>query len=270
MQFKLVAGLILALAFLSSAQGQRKEPGSEAELKAITERGKLLWEYDTAAWYSSDAIQALLPAEGSVRRYVGKKTEGGWVVAYGRFNEEHNKFIVAYEAIQQSTPRDFKTVKHDPPLADQGFYFAAANALETGIAAFTGGGRSYNAAVLPAPKNQFWVYLVPAQTNIKVWPLGADVRYLISDDGLHIVETRQLHKSIIEYGSPKQGETIEAGYHTAVLDELPEDTDVFLVLSRKPSVPEWIATRTYVYRIDPDGKINYIMPAEKFFKQKKP
>ena len=270
MQYKFVGCLLLVLAFLSSAQSQRKEPGSEAELKAITERGKMLWEYDTAAWYSSDAVQALSPAGTSVKRYVGKKTEGSWVVAYGRFNEQHDKFLIAYEAIQQSTPRDFKVIKHDPPLADKGFYFAAANALETGISAFTGSGRQYNAAVLPAPKNQFWVYLMPAQTDIKVWPLGADVRYLITDDGLRIVETRQLHKSIIEYDSPKQGETREAGYHTAVLDELPEDTDVFLVLSRKPSVPEWIATRTYIYRIDPDGKINYIMPAEKFLKQKKP
>ena len=270
MQCRLIAGLVLVLTVLGPAQGQRKEPGSEAELKAITERGRMLWEYDTAAWYSSDAVQALQPAGGSVRRYVAKKTEGGWVVAYGRFNEQHDTFLVAYEAIQQSTPRDFKVITRDPPLADKGFYFAAAKALETGIAAFTGGGRQYNAAVLPAPKNQFWVYLVPAQTDLKIWPLGADVRYLISDDGLRIVETRQLHKSIIEYPSPKPGETTEAGYHTAVLDELPEDTDVFLVLSRKPSTPEWIATRTYIYRIDPDGKINYIMPAEKFFKQKKP
>ena len=267
MQFKLVTGLLMILALLSSAAGQRKEPGSEAELKAISERGRMLWEYDTAAWYSTDAVQELSPAEGSVRRYVGKKTETGWVVAYGRFNEKRDRFLIVYEAVQGSSPKDFKVVKHDPPQEDSGFYLAAANALETGIAAFTGATRQYNAAVLPAPKNQFWVYLVPAQTDTKVWPLGADVRYLISDDGLHIIETRQLHKSIIEYGSPKQGETREAGWHTAILDEVPEDTDVFLVLSRKPSVPEFIGTKTYIYRIDPDGKINYLMPVEKFRKK---
>lgn len=79
-----------------------------------------------------------------------------------------------------------------------------------------------------------------------------------------------MHKSIIEYGSPKDGTTIKMGFHTAVVDELPEDTDVFLVLSRKPSVPELIATKTYIYVIDQDGRINYIMPAEKYFKQQKP
>ena len=270
LQIRLIVGLILVLACLSSAVAQRKEPGSEAELKAISERGRLLWEYDTAAWYSTDAVLALSPAEGTVKRYICKKSADGWVVAYGRFNEKHDRFLIVYEAVQGSTPKDFKVVKHDPPKEDSGFYLAAANALDTGIAAFSGATRRYNAAVLPAPKNQYWVYLTPAQTDLKVWPLGADVRYLISDDGLRIVETRQLHKSIVEYTLPQGQTKMEAGYHTAVLDEIPEDTDVFLVLSCKPGMPEWIATRTYIYRIDPDGKINYIMPAEKYFKQKEP
>jgi hypothetical protein len=270
MRAKLIVASIVVFLLLSSASGQRKEPGSEAELQAITERGRLLWEYDNAAWYSTDAVQAASPVEGRVQRYVGRKTATGWTVVYGRFNEKHDLFLIAYEAVQRATAKDFKIITHDPPLEDKGFYFAAANALETGIAAFAGAKRQYNAAVLPADKNQFWVYLTPAQTDIKIWPLGADVRYLISDDGLHIVETRQLHKSIIEYGPSKAENTMQAGFHTAVLDELPEDTDVFLVLSRKPSVAEWIATRTYVYRIDPDGKINYLGPAEKFFKDKKP
>lgn len=270
MQWNLVIGLILTLVCSNPAASQRQEPGSEAELKAITERGRMLSEYDIAAWYSTDAVLALSPAEGSVTRYVGKKSPGGWSVAYGRFNEKRDRFLIVYEAVQGSSSKDFKVIKHDPPQEDSGYYLAAANALETGIAAFTGATRQYNAAVIPAPKNQFWVYLVPAQTDTKIWPLGADVRYLISEDGSHILETRQLHKSIIEYGSPSQNGTMEGGFHTAVLDEIPEDTDVFLVLSRKPSVPELIATRTYIYIIEPGGKISYIMPEEKYFKQKKP
>lgn len=270
MHFNLIIGLILALMWSSPAPSQRKEPASEAELKTITERGRMLWEYDTAAWYSTDAVMALSPTEGSVTRYVGKKSAAGWVVAYGRFNEKRDRFLIVYEAVQGSSPKEFKVIKHDPPREDASFYLAAANALETGIAAFTGATRQYNAAVLPTPNNQFWLYLVPAQTDTKVWPLGADVRYLVSDDGLHILETRPLHKSIIEYGFPRQGGTIEAGFHTAVLDEIPEDTDVFLVLSRRPFVPELIATKTYIYVIETDGKINYIMTAEKYFKQKKP
>jgi hypothetical protein len=258
------------LLLLSTVFAQRKDPATEAELKAISERGRMLFEYDAAAWYSSDAVMALSPAEGSVKRYVGKKAESGWVVAYGLLNAPHDKFLISYEATQGSTPKEYKVLKLDPPKEDTGFYLFAARALETGISSFTGGGRPYNAAVLPAANDQFWVYLVLAQTQSDVWPMGADVRYLISKDGLRVVETRALHKSIIEYKAPKPPETIEAGFHTAVLDEIPEDTDVFLVLARKPSIPEWIATKTFIYMIESNGTVRYVMPAEKFFKIGKP
>jgi hypothetical protein len=59
---------------------------------------------------------------------------------------------------------------------------------------------------------------------------------------------------------------VEAGYHTAVLDDIPEDTDVFHGLVRKPSVSEWKATQRYVYRIEIDDTINYVMTGEAFTK----
>jgi hypothetical protein len=88
----------------------------------------------------------------------------------------------------------------------------------------------------------------------------------VSQDGSKVVEKRQLHKSIIEFVAPPETQKVEAGYHTAVLDDIPEDTDVFHVLIRKPSVPEWIATQQYVYRIETDGTINYVMTREAFMK----
>jgi hypothetical protein len=53
-----------------------------------------------------------------------------------------------------------------------------------------------------------------------------------------------------------------------VVDDIPEDTDVFYVLARKPAVPEWIGTRNYVYRVEIDGTIKYIMTMEAFRKLK--
>lgn len=44
--------------------------------------------------------------------------------------------------------------------------------------------------------------------------------------------------------------------------------DVFHVLSRKPSVPEWVVTQQYVYRIEPDRTINYVMTREAFLKMR--
>jgi hypothetical protein len=187
-------------------------------------------------------------------------------VAFGCFNEKRDKFLIVYEANQGASPKEFSVKKYDVPKEDTGFYYTAAKAVETALADFRGENRPYNVALLPARLGQMYVYVVPAQTKQGVYPLGGDVRYLMSQDGSKIVEKRQLHKSIIEFATPPEAQKVEAGYHTAVLDDIPEDTDVFHVLVRKPSVPEWIATQQYVYRIETDGTTNYVMTREAFMK----
>lgn len=261
--------VLLILAILLSASpalAQRSSPPSKAELSEITERGRKLAEYDVAAWHATDAVMAQKPTEGSVARYLARKTDNGWVVAFGRFNEKRDKFLIVYEANQGSNPTEFSVKKYDTPKEDAGSYLSAAKAIETALADFRGVNRPYNVAILPAKSDQLYVYVVPAQTKQGVYPLGGDVRYLVSQDGSKIIEKRQLHKSIIEFATPPELQKVEAGYHTAVLDDIPEDTDVFHVLVRKPSVPEWVATQQYVYRIEIDGTINYVMTREAFTK----
>jgi hypothetical protein len=67
-----------------------------------------------------------------------------------------------------------------------------------------------------------------------------------------------------------KGQIPASGYHTAILDDIPEDTDVFHVLARQPSVPELIVTNKYVYQVKPDGLIIYVMTREAFQKVGKP
>src|SRR5215472_17507054 len=141
---------------LPAPQAQHKGPASAAELKEITDRGRMLFEYDTAAWYSTDAVQELAPPAGSVTGYVGKKTNKGWMVAYGRFNTTHDKFLIPYEAVQGASPKEFHVIKHEPPVEDSAFFYLAARAQETALAAFkTEVDRPYNVAALPAPGDQF-------------------------------------------------------------------------------------------------------------------
>jgi hypothetical protein len=113
------------------------------------------------------------------------------------------------------------------------------------------------------------VYLVPAPTKGGVWPLGGDVRYLMAADGTKVVSKRQLHKSVIEADPPKDKNNQQwAGMHTHVLDNIPEDTDVFHVLTRKPSVPEMVITKQFVFQVDPDGEIKYVGKSEDVLKKK--
>jgi hypothetical protein len=259
----IVSALLLFTASLVLAQ--RDSPPSKGELAEITERGRQLAAYDVAAWNATDEVMATKPTEGSVARYIARKTDDKWVVVFGRFNEKRDKFLIVFEATQGTSAVEFKIKKHEPPHEDSGFYFAAAKAIETALADFRGENRPYNVVVLPAKSDQMHVYVLPAQTHNGVYTLGGDVRYLISKDASKIVERRQLHKAILEF---KVDENAAAGFHTAILDDIPEDTDVFFVLSRKPSVPEYIGTHKYVFRVEPDGTVNYLMTIEAFQKMK--
>jgi len=247
--------LILLLASISFAGKKKPEP--DPIMPDVTARGRALYEYDQAAWHATDALRAAEPATQPLGRYIARKSDAGWTVAFGRLNDQRDEFLVAYEATQGATPQQFTVRKFEPPKTDTSFYLAAAKGIEIALQDFRGERRPYNVAVLPAPSNQLYVYVVPAQTDTKVYPLGGDARYLVSSDGSTIVEKRQLHKTIIENrGELPKGTTPAASFHTHILSDVPEDTDVFFVLTRKPAMPEFVGTRNKkLYEISPDGTI---------------
>src|SRR3712207_7392288 len=53
--------------------------------------------------------------------------------SFGRFNEKRDKFLIVYEANQGASPKVFTVKKYDPPKEDAGFYFSAAQAIETAL-----------------------------------------------------------------------------------------------------------------------------------------
>lgn len=61
----------------------------------------------------------------------------------------------------------------------------------------------------------------------------------------------------------------EMGVHNHILDDVPEDTDVFFAMTRKPSMPELIVTWEYTYMVYPDGTIKYQGESAKLFGKKK-
>lgn len=261
--FKALPVTLVLFFFTTGVVAQRTAPPSKIELEGITQRGRALADYDIAAWHATDAVLELKPEQGSVNRYLARKTDSKWIVVFGRQNEKRDRFLIAYEARQGASPTEFTVTKYETPKEDSGWYLFAAKAIDICLADFKGENRPYNVAALPADSNQMYVYVLPAQTKQGVYPVGGDARYLVSPDGSKIVEKRQLHKAIIEFES--SGDQV-AGFQTAVLDDIPEDTDVFLVLTRRPSVPQWLMTSKYVYQIEIDGTVKYVMTSEAFQK----
>ena len=265
-RFPRVSFVVLFLA-TTSAGAQLARP-TDSQLSDITARGRALAEYDFAAWHGSDAIAPLNPPAGSFTKYIARQTPKGWMVAFGKLTASRDTFLIAYEAIRTADSGEFegfKGVAHSRPIVDTDYYVRASRALDTAVAEFGAvphPRRPYNAAVMPTPGGDWWVYLFPAPTVAGVWPLGADARLLISADGRKVLERRRMHNDVIEFTGRSlrkpPGATLASGVHTAVVAEIPEDTDVYHVLTRTPRVPEYVMTDHFIYRIDTDGKINFL------------
>jgi len=234
---------------------------TEAELAAITERGRALAEYDRAAWHATDAVQTANPKTVDGEIYIGKKANGKWTLAFGVLNADKRKFLIGYEAEQIAERKEFTVKKDDPAREDEGFYLFAARAIELALAEFGKVNRPYNAAVLPVTaadgkyqQGLLYVYFYPAQTKAGTYPLGGDARYLVSADGMKIIEKRRMHKTVLDV-APVKGKKMVAGYHSHVLSDVPEDTDVLHVLQQDPPVPEMIVTPHFEYEVARDGTI---------------
>jgi hypothetical protein len=210
----------------------------KATLAGITQRGRALYAYDQAATYGTDAIFALKPETEGLTHYICLRTPKGWRVIFPKWNEAHTSVVVAYDAIE-TAPNKFEAHKINPPKMGDKELQTSELALELAIHDFVQPKRPYNTAILPAPGGNFYVYLYPGQIKNNTWPIGGDMRYTISADGQHIIDKRPLHKSILD-AQAQPGSNEVAGYHFHVLTNLPEDTDVLYVLSRKPSMPEYI------------------------------
>jgi hypothetical protein len=249
-----------ALALCSSlVSAQQSKPLSNSELAVITARGRLLAEYDFASWHATDAALALKPPRGVVSRYIARKTDAGWVVSFGRFDETKDAFLIVYEAIQGSSPKEFSVKTYDPPKKDTGFFYIAAKGIQISLENAHLEKRSYNTYVLPSESGQFYVYVLPAQTAADVYPLGGDTRFLVSADGSQIIETRPLHKTILEVKhSAPAGKKPAGGFHSHVLTDTPEDTDVFHVLRQTLPHPEFIVTKSGNYTVETDGRIQRV------------
>jgi len=246
--------LILPLLFAMGLPAQQTGRPSDAELDAITARGRALAAYDQAAWHATDALQTANPRTAQGQHCLAHFANERWTVVFGYLNSDQTKFLVSYEAVQGSKPHIFSVSRVDPPKEDTGFYLFAARALEIALADFGRPGRPYSSAVLPASDGQLYVYLYPALEKAGIYPLGGDVRYLVSDDGRRILEKRQMHKTIIET-SPARGRKTVARVHPHVLGDSPEDSDILHVLQQDPPTPEMIAAPHVTYEVTADGSI---------------
>jgi len=218
-----------------------------------------MYDYDQVAWHGSDAVNALRVAlkdttRFAIEAYVAEQTPDGWRLLYGELSPARDTFRVSYEATRGSVDTTYTARHIVPARADAGQSLAAARAALLARTTFGSIERPYNTIVIPQA-NQWLAYMLPASTDAG-WVLGADTRYLVSADGQTVLNARRLHNGIMEFPMTRPGQAVPvSGVHTDVRDNVPEDSDVFFVLTRMPRIPEIVATEVFVYRIDATGHV---------------
>ncbi len=242
----------------------RTAPATSDQLAAITERGRALEAYDQAAWHGTDAARAIAGDDTrGLTAYIAQRTPNGWTVDFGALDSTGKAFVTVLEA-QSADGVHFTAQRLTTPRSDTGFLPAAAHAIQTAEATFTPvHGHRYNVAVLPRGDGTMYVYLYPGQSDSKVFPFGGDERFTISADGMQILDAHRMHNAILEERiepNAPGGPHLVAGFHSDVVEDIPQDTDVFLVLARKPQVPEYVNARGQRYYIRTDGSIEYKGP----------
>ena len=229
------------------------------QLDAITARGRIMAAYDLVSWHATDAIVALQPRADLIEGYLARqKPDGLWEVVFGRLNPQSDSFAIAFRAVQKTADATtFTTYEMRPPSRDGDYFARAARALYLCRADFGPVSRPYNAMVIPvAGQAEWWVYFVPAPTVTGVWPHGGDIRYRVTADGRSIQERHRMHYTVLEAAVPRSDSaSVAALTHTAILDDRPEDSDVFLVLTRQPRVPEVVVSKSYYFAVDTTGHI---------------
>ena len=254
--------ILFALALLSSllattpAVSQTLSVPSDTLLAGITARGRLLAAYDQAAWHATDAILAVVPESTLVKvgntMLASQQADGRWSVIFGRLTGKVDTLYVIYEAKPTNRPDSFVVQTNNPPLVGTDGLRRAAAALRLSSEDFGTQQHRYNTYVLPRSDGAFWTYFLPAQTDLRQFPHGADVRYLLDSTGERILEKHPMHRALLNLAIP---DSAVAGMHIVLVDDVPQDSDVFLVLARRPRRHELIGTAHYNYEIALDGSI---------------
>jgi len=250
--------LSIAVALLPQlAVAQTVPLPADSVLDAVTARGRALAAYDQAAWHATDAVLALKPDLTAANTMLAlQQPDGHWVVHFARLNAAQDSLVLVFEAVEAGRSDSFLVHTRLPPAPLPDSELRAARAIRTAGADLGSAPEGpFNSYFLPRTDGSFWVYFLPAQQDAREVRHGADVRYLVSPDGRRILDKHRMHRALLNAALPDSAVT---GWHTVITEDLPQDSDVFLVLTRTPRRPELIATEHFFYTVAVTGAITCV------------
>lgn len=256
--------LLLALSLQAQAPPVRAPPELEAQLSRHMKRGQELFEYERLAWVATDLLMEKKPDLSRLGLWVEMPIQNRRYIFFGRFKkagdpkEQPDGFAVAYGFwaplgkpdevhemdLQRDIPSILEALKALPDLADAA---ALAKAFPSPLQ------RAWNYSVFREADGTITAYLLPANSDPTIIPIGSDFRLSISSDGKKILNSVALHQSFLQLPLQKQG---AGGFHTHTLQEdLPPETDLAVLKLYPGGTPHYFVTRKGLFSFDGTGLI---------------
>ena len=244
-----ITGLFSLLLLVSGSVATAKplSPELKAQMAANLARGDLLYEYDQAAWHTTDAMMAAVPEalKKLLRGFVITPDGDNFRATY--YGEDTNREFVVYAASwdgKQIVRPFLPTAEPRPTVsADEHRLIAARSvALDMKVIdklVFCGKGTP-NVAVIPGAKvsDPISVYVMTAQTETGIWPLGGHHRIDVKDG--KIISQRAFTKACVNLGSANKDEVPLSMAISHFLDPVPTEIHAFTV--HTSGVPLVVAT----------------------------
>ena len=221
----------------SAAIAKPLSPELQAQMEANLARGDLIYEYDQAAWHTTDAMMAAVPEslKKLLRGFV--ITPDGEEFRATYYGIDNGREFVVYSAtwtgkeivrpvVHASEPR--------PSVTPEEHRLISARNVALNVNVFQKLGLCSedppNVAVIPGetPADPISVYVMTPQTENGVWPLGGHHRIDVKDGS--IIGQRAFTRSCVNLGGgAKANEAIAMMVVTHLLDPIPTEIHAFTV-----------------------------------------
>lgn len=261
----LAAAMVFALAAIGCpASAQRTIPS--ADLATVSARGQAIYDYDQAAWHTTDTMVAQhLPdaVMGAIRGWVVEPQGDALRVSYfGLTGDTPYAIYVADYAHGRVSNERVPAADSDRALSPLALRLAAARvaAARAGKTLLKCNERPFNTVVLPPEAGGVIpVYLLTPQTVNDQYPMGGHHEIDIAADG-SVAAQRDFTRSCLTVGDadPPAGGKPVAIYLTHLLDPHPTEIHVFSSLTAHqpiyvgtPDGAMWSVAGTRITRKEP-------------------
>jgi hypothetical protein len=230
--------LLLSLLLLASAPAAAQSAAEKASLRAAADRGRLLFELDRAAWVTTDdMLQRFRRRDMPIKGWVVERDgpESYRVTYYGDGPAGPVAWYSGSVRSGKVTTAQVFPEAARPPLTAAQLRLKQAADVARGFTEYQPCTPArFNVALVPpaSPEAPIDAYLLSAQTETNVYPVGGHYRLTIGPDGKVASHRRFMNSCMnVDTASPGKGATPVALVLTHLLDPVPTEIHVWSSLA---------------------------------------